>query len=141
MREHAIDIGALAIEQMTAQIKEEQRIKQELQVRSIRLIVYYASSSKEGVDVVISPSYDRRKPCTKRRRAEPRRRKTRSGDERRKPPRPGDAVQRRAAKPLGPPPDKRARTMKMVRLAFLLFNKTLASIATHRKLLRCCCAD
>jgi hypothetical protein len=42
MREHAIDIGALAIEQMTAQIKEEQRIKQELQVRSIRLIVYCA---------------------------------------------------------------------------------------------------
>jgi hypothetical protein len=31
MREHAIDIGALAIEQMTAQIKEELRIKQELQ--------------------------------------------------------------------------------------------------------------
>jgi hypothetical protein len=31
MREHAMDIGALAIEQMTTQIKEEQRIKQELQ--------------------------------------------------------------------------------------------------------------
>ena len=97
-----------------------------------------ASSSKEGVDVVISPSYDRRKLCTKRRRAEPRRRKTRSGDERRTPPRPGDAVQRRAAKPPGPPPDKRARTMKMVRLALLLFNKTRASIPAHRKLLRCC---
>jgi hypothetical protein len=44
-------------------------------------------------------------------------------------------VRRRAAKPPGPPPDKRARTMKMVRLALLLFSKTRASIATHRKLI------
>jgi hypothetical protein len=42
MREHAIDIGALAIEQMTAQIKEELRIKQELQVRPIKIVCYFA---------------------------------------------------------------------------------------------------
>lgn len=32
MREHALDIGALAMEQMAAQIKEELKVKQELQV-------------------------------------------------------------------------------------------------------------
>jgi hypothetical protein len=54
MREHAIDIGALAIEQMTAQIKEELRIKQELQVRSIKIVYYFALLQRRKVLTYLS---------------------------------------------------------------------------------------